>query len=264
MNWIDRAESRFGHLAIPYLVPVIGILSALAFLVSKADPYFFFKLELIPQLVMAGEVWRLVTYIFVPTTVWFLPLPDWVNAAFYVYFMIWMGSGLDNAMGAFRVNLYCLLTMAGITFAAFFFGAPFSHFILVQALFFAFARYYPEEVIFVPVPVKVKWVAWGDLAWLAWMCLKYGLPMIAALLAAMAAYFIFFGRETVLAAQFRQEVSTRRRRFEADTTDESVAIHKCAVCGKTELSAPDLEFRVAKDGEEYCLQHLPGKADKGK
>jgi hypothetical protein len=35
------------------------------------------------------------------------------------------------------------------------------------------------------------------------------------------------------------------------------ALHRCAVCGATELTDPNLDFRVARDGEEYCMAHLP-------
>lgn len=35
------------------------------------------------------------------------------------------------------------------------------------------------------------------------------------------------------------------------------ALHRCARCGRTEHSAPEVEFRVARDGEEYCITHLP-------
>jgi hypothetical protein len=35
------------------------------------------------------------------------------------------------------------------------------------------------------------------------------------------------------------------------------ALHRCAVCGATELTDPNLDFRVARDGEEYCIAHLP-------
>jgi hypothetical protein len=36
--------------------------------------------------------------------------------------------------------------------------------------------------------------------------------------------------------------------------------HTCAVCGATELTDPNLEFRVARNGEEYCIPHLPAAA----
>jgi hypothetical protein len=29
------------------------------------------------------------------------------------------------------------------------------------------------------------------------------------------------------------------------------------VCGRTEISDPELDFRMAADGEEYCEDHLP-------
>jgi hypothetical protein len=78
-----------------------------------------------------------------------------------------------------------------------------------------------------------------------------------ALVAALSNYLIFFGREILHAARNRQEVSTRRRRFEVHSRSEAEPLHKCAVCGATELSDPNLDFRVARDGEEYCVPHLP-------
>jgi len=78
-----------------------------------------------------------------------------------------------------------------------------------------------------------------------------------SLVAALANYLIFFGPEFFSRAKSRHEVSSRRRRFEDLSRGEAEPLHKCAVCGATELSDPSLEFRVARDGEEYCLKHLP-------
>jgi hypothetical protein len=260
MKWIDRAEARFGHLAIPHLVQAIGVLSGAVFFFYKLDPNFFSALELYPNRIMAGEVWRLVTYIFVPTTASMIPSPDWVNAVFYMLFMFWIGNGLDQVWSALRINLYCLITMAGITVAAFFFGTLFSHFMLVQALFFAFARFYPDEMITFP-PVKVKWLAWFDVGWLFFLSITQGISFTMAMLATLIAYFLFFGQEIFMGARFRQEVASRRERFEESAKDAGgESMHRCAVCGRSELVAPDLDFRVASDGEEYCVEHLPKPA----
>ena len=78
-----------------------------------------------------------------------------------------------------------------------------------------------------------------------------------ALVASLANYFIFFGPDIVRAARNRQEMATRRRRFEEKARPEDEALHHCAICGATELTNPNLEFRVSRDGEEYCLAHLP-------
>jgi hypothetical protein len=79
----------------------------------------------------------------------------------------------------------------------------------------------------------------------------------AALVAAFINYFIFFGPEIIHQARHRRDVSTRRRRFESQSRSAAEALHRCAVCGATELSDPNLDFRVARDGEEYCMAHLP-------
>lgn len=56
----------------------------------------------------------------------------------------------------------------------------------------------------------------------------------------------------------------RKKQFDAHVMqiiEEShqTAFHRCATCGKTELQSKDLVFRVAQDGNEYCLEHLPPK-----
>ena len=260
MKWLDRAEVRFGHLAMSHLLHAIAILCALSFVLFKINPQFFELLELYPGLVLAGQVWRLVTYIFIPTICSLLPFPEWFNAAFYVLFMIWMGNGLEHSMGAFKLNVYCLITMLGITVAAFFFGTLYSHYMFVQVLFFAFARFYPDAQInlYFVLPVKVKWIAWFDAAILAYQFTFQGNSFRAALLAVLASYLLFFGRDIWQDAKLRGQVATRRRRFEkAAALPDDFTLHRCEVCGRTESDAPELEFRVARDGQEYCKEHLP-------
>jgi len=54
---------------------------------------------------------------------------------------------------------------------------------------------------------------------------------------------------------FRALKSQHRKAVAGPEPEDS--LHRCAFCGKTEISAPDTEFRISVDGEEYCRAHLP-------
>jgi len=57
---------------------------------------------------------------------------------------------------------------------------------------------------------------------------------------------------------------SRRRAFfggvaEAERVKVEQSFHVCVVCGKTERDSAELVFRVASDGKEYCVNHLPSR-----
>ena len=230
---------------------VVGF-TALVWTLVWLNPDFRFALDLDPTRVRNGEVWRLVTYIFLPQTFSF-----WVILV--LWFLWFIGEGLERAWGAFRLTLYFLVGMIGTTIAAFFFGARFSNGMLISSLFFAFARFYPDVIIYILfiLPAKIKWIAWVSAAFLLLGFIVNSNSYRMAMVAAFANYLIFFGPEIIHEARHRTEVSSRRKRFESDVRSQAEPLHKCAVCGATELSDPDLDFRVARDGEEYCVTHLP-------
>ncbi|HXA08508.1 MAG TPA: hypothetical protein VNW28_00915 [Chthoniobacterales bacterium] len=260
MKLLDSLERRFGWLAFPGLIRVVVALTALVYLLTFLNPNFLSVLTLDPARIMQGEVWRLVTYIFIPRSIGqpgALLQPLWLIVA--LWFLLFIGDRLEHAWGAFRLNLYFLVGMIGTTIAAFLFGAQFSNAMLASSLFFAFAHFYPDEVIYVlfVLPMKVKWLAWVSAALLLFGFVSSPNSYRMALIAAFANYLIFFGPDVVRTVRNRQEVASRRRRFEENKRPEEDALHHCANCGATELTNPNLEFRVARDGEEYCLAHLP-------
>ena len=258
MKWIDRAEARFGHLAIPNLLRIIVAFNALVFVLYKVNPACLQTLALEPAAVRHGEIWRLVTYVFIPQIGG--PIADWLIALLYLWYLWWLGDGLEEALGSFKLNVFYLLGMIGTTVAAFFFDAGFSTFMLNSSLFFAFARFYPEMTIFLMaiVPVKVKWLAWiyGALLLFGFLTSSWGYRF--AVLAAFTNYLVFFGGEIFQDAVQRNEVAARRRRFESErSADAAESLHRCEVCGRTEIGEPHLDFRVARDGREFCVEHLP-------
>src|SRR5438093_1732218 len=252
MTWLDKLERRFGFLGIPGLIRIVIGFTALVWALMWLNPNFRFALDLDPARIRHGEVWRLITYIFLPQT-----LSLWIILA--LWFLWFIGEGLERAWGAFRLTLYFLVGVIGTTAAAFFFGAKFSNGMLIVSLFFAFARFYPDEVIYILfiLPMKIKWLAWIMGAFLVFGFVVNGPSYRMALVAAFANYLIFFGPEIIHEARHRTEVSARRKRYESHSRSEAEPLHKCAVCGATEVTDPNLDFRVAPDVEEYSMPHLP-------
>lgn len=258
MNWLNRLEGKFGHHAIPGLMRIVAAFNALCYILVKLRPEFLGFLDLDTARVLHGEVWRLFTYIFIPSIGGLLP--DWFGEVLYILYLLWIGDGLERAWGAFKLNVFYLLGMIGTTIAAFFLGANFSGGMLNASIFFAFARFYPDAIIYLfwVLPVKVKWMAWISGALIVFGLLGGTWGYRAAVLVALSNYLLFFGRDLVEEAKHRRTVMDRRARFERDMREGTAeTMHSCKVCGRTEQVAPDLHFRVAADGEEYCVEHLP-------
>ena len=263
MTWLDKLENRIGFIAIPGLIRMVVALTALVCVLAFLDPYLLSVFDLNPALIKKGQVWRLITYIFVPRSpvqAGAMLSPLWAVLA--LWFLWFIGDGLERAWGAFRLTLYFLIGMIGTTIAAFLFGAQFSNAMLAASLFFAFAWFYPDEVIYVffILPMKIKWLAWISAAILFFGFVTGTNGYRMSLVAAFSNYFIFFGPEIFFQARHRKDVSARRKRFETQSRPETESLHRCATCGATELSDANLEFRVSRDGEEYCLPHLPSAA----
>ena len=256
-NNIDKLERRFGFLAIHGLIRAVVTLSGLVFVLVLLNQGFDSYLALDIARIRAGEVWRLVTYIFVPQTTHFLLV------VFALWFLWIIGDRLEQAWGAFRLTLYFLVGMIGTTVAALLTNSQFSNQMLFTTLFFAFAHLFPEEVfyVFLILPLKVKWMAWIYAGFLLLAFVTQSNSFRLALIAALSNYLIFFGPGVIQQLRQRKEVAVRRQRFEVQSRSEAEPLHKCATCGATELTDPSLEFRVARDGEEYCLAHLPRPAN---
>jgi membrane associated rhomboid family serine protease len=139
MTWLDSLERRFGRFAIPGLIRIIVALTALVYILALLNPGFLNVLTLDPARILQGEVWRLITYIFIPRSIGqpgSMIQPLWLLLA--LWFLLFIGDRLEHAWGAFRLNLYFLVGMIGTTIAAFLFGAQFSNAMLASSLFSPF------------------------------------------------------------------------------------------------------------------------------
>ena len=262
MRWINTLERRFGHLAVPGLMRIIVAFNALVFLMATVRPNIVGLLELRPERVMAGEVWRLVSYIFVPqvsTDGTFSVL--WVFL--YLNFLWLLGEGLEQAWGSFKLNLYYLVGMVATTATVFCFReSDATGVYLNTSLFFAFATLFPNYpvLMFLIIPVRVKWIALFSLGLVGLSLITGSVTTKVTIVVALANYLLFFGPSWL--AYWREQGRTvaRQQEFQVAAQPEAEeTLHHCKVCGRTEVSSPELEFRVSSDGEEYCVAHLPSR-----
>jgi len=148
MNLLDKLERKFGEFAIKGLMIHIVGLNLLIFFLLKINPMFIERLYLNRELVLKGEVWRLVSYILIPPQGSYF----WILFSLYLYYLI--GTGLEHEWGSFKFNIYYLTGMIAITAATFLTSDITSLFIGLAAgsylnlsLLLAFARIYPNYQI---------------------------------------------------------------------------------------------------------------------
>ncbi len=281
MKWIDKLEKKFGKYAIPNLMLYIVGLYAIGFVVQSAAPMFYYThLSLHAAAILRGEVWRIVTFLIQPPSTSFL----FVLFSLYLYYVI--GRELEYVWGTFRFNLYfftgvlfhviaALLTYA-ITGVSFPMGTEYIN----LSLFFAYASIYPNQqfLLFGVLPIKVKYLAWVDAAYFAYAIVQaflpaYGGGVLGVLYKANAISafvsilnFLLFFLMTRKGHRYSPKEMKRKHAYKQAVRDgrknqmgADGARHRCAVCGRTELDDPSLEFRYCSKcngNYEYCQDHL--------
>lgn len=259
MPLLDKLERGLGRFAIPnlslYLVigQVFVLLSAMLGLLDLSN------FVLVPELVRHGEAWRLVSFVFMP------PPPGmfgYIFTAFAWYIFYLMGGALEGFWGEFRFNLF-LFTGYALTVAAAFITplSPTTNLFIATSVFLAFAWLNPdfELAIFFILPVKIKW-----LALLTWLLNGYylfvgGWPLRLQILASVGNFLLFFARDIVRTMRHRKKTMTQHARRIATANDEPEVRHRCATCGKTNLTHPQMDFRYCSKcaGDLcYCADHI--------
>jgi hypothetical protein len=147
--------------------------------------------------------------------------------------------------------------------SALIFGASGGNVFLNLSLFLAVATLAPnlEILLFFVIPLKLKWVALISLLWPAYILVTGSLPVKMIVIMCLGNYLIFFGPSFIRRSHENRKLQHRRAKFEA-VKDTSPTLHRCEACGITEATDPHADFRVASDGKEYCLRHLPNETIK--
>ena len=231
--------------------------------------------------ILHGQIWRLVTFLIASPSTGGLLGPIGTVILLYLYYSI--GTALEQSWGTGKFTLYYLsgavLTLAVSIISAILTG--YSTQVGTQyinlSLFFAYAMLFPETqfLLFLIIPVKVKWLAWFDAAVFAWGVLQsifvyHDLAGALLPLIALANFFVFFW------PAITDELSWRRARIRHQTSHQTIRFrtaarqqrrkearqgyrHKCDVCGRTDHDFPELEFRYCSRCAGYhcfCQDHI--------
>ena len=266
-GFIDRFCARHPRFGIPNLMKFLVIGQIIVFfldLISRglASAMLFFS----SHLVLQGQVWRLVTFIL---------LPDESNPFYLLlscYFYFWIASMLEREWGTARFNLFYLSGTVLTVLGGFVMGSTTIYYVNLS-IFLVLAVYYGEmQALFMfIVPIKMKWLAWLDLFFIAVNAIPafraYGWRYLFVLLPAFVNFFLFtwdvWSYKLGIARRQRdpQVINFKHAQKQAQKKAKETGgyRHKCAVCGLTDRDDPNMEFRYCSkcDGYHcYCMNHI--------
>ena len=278
MKFIDKLERKFGRFGIPNLTIYMIVCYVIGYALMIVNPGILNWLSLEPAYILRGQVWRLVTWVLYPPStsgvLWF------AIAVLFFYYPI--GTSLERTIGTFKYTLYILsgviFTILGAFILYFLLGGNvlvgnvFSTYYISLSTFLAYAMCYPDMSVLLMfiIPVKMKWMAVFYVVIVAYEMIQYimagawylVIPIVASLLNFIIFYFgtkdfsRYNPKEVHRRNEFRRAMEPQGR---MKSGSGSVTKHKCAICGRTELDDPNLEFRFCSrcnGNYEYCQDHL--------
>ena len=280
MNWLDKLERKLGRFAIPNLTVYLMICYVIGFMLWNLAAMNLIPAEVIgyltlePALILRGQVWRLITWLVVP------PSSNLISLVFFVLLYYSLGTALERTWGVFRYNVYIfsglLFTVLAVfgLYAFYYFAYGFempmsvlgmagSNYVTLS-IFLAFAAIYPEMevLLYFILPIKMKWMALVYVAIAGYDFINGNIVTRVVIGASLLNFVIFFLSSRNF-KRFGPGEQARKAKFKKQSrphmTYTNGARHRCAVCGRTELDDPCLEFRYCSKcngNYEYCQDHL--------
>lgn len=259
----------------------ISVGTAIVYLLSMIDESatLYYALCFDRDLILQGQVWRLFTYVFTYNAGNILLM----MVSLLVYFSL--GKAMENVWGTFRFNLFYVTGVVLMDVFCMLFGGYADVYYLNLSLFLGYATLYPDAhfLLFFIIPIKAWIFALFDLAVtfvdVFGMTVEGYFPYSLFPLVAIANYFLFFGTDVknIIPLSWRINASRLFKKktgakktgtvpfptagsYQATTaTVKEPYTHKCTVCGRTDVTNPELEFRYCSrcNGYHcYCEDHI--------
>ena len=291
MNLLAKWDRKYGKYAIKNIMIylIIGYVISWFFINFNAE---FYVKYLYPDmsLVFKGQVWRIISIIFMP--------PEFGNALFFainMYFLYFIGQMLEKIWSSFVLNMFLVIGIGLHVIVAIaiylIFGVNvcdvmYGSYYITMALFVLVGMSVPDMsvlLLFI-IPIKMKWLAVLTLSVLvgtigftiaintgfieaSWNFI-YGLmnigiyPSLSCMVSAsisLITFFIMYFLMRGYGSVSRQQ-KKRKKEYEKTTKVHNVIrVHKCAICGRTDKDDDSLQFRYCSKcngAYEYCQDHL--------
>ena len=276
-RWLDRFCYRHPNFGIAGLMRYIVIGNVFVYLLDMVSRGTFTHIiAFYPSMILKGQIWRLLSFVFVPqstTLIWFV-----LSVMMYYY----LGTALERHWGKARFSMFYLVGVVMniiIGFALYFYlGRPQTAITanmtyVNMSIFFSFATLYPDMqmLLYGIIPVKVKWFAWIDAILFAVDIvdrLASNAPVLALLpIVGIFNYLIFFWDDLkellsngkYHAARKMDPKTINFKKAQKEVQNRKGYLHKCAVCGITDADHPDMEFRYCSKCNGYhcyCMDHI--------
>ncbi len=285
----ERFCFRNRNKGIPNLMLYIVLGSAVVYLYTMVtgDNTLYSLLYFDRDLILKGQVWRLFSYALTYSG------GNILITAIGLFCYYSLGRAIENSWGTLRFNLFYLsgivlmdafaMIVGGFVGEA---GYLMSYMVdisyLNMSLFLAYATMYPDAhfLLFYIIPVKAWIFALIDLAMIVYYLFAYPFPFNLFPLVALGNYFLFFGKDVrnVIPLSWRANFRRLFRKkpkngqgaktvpfptagsYQATVaTPKAPYTHRCTVCGRTDVSHPDLEFRYCSKCNGYycyCEEHI--------
>lgn len=277
-NRFDRFCFTHRDKGISNLMLYIALGNALVYLMSMIDRTntLYYILCFDREAILQGQVWRLLTYALTFDSGNIL----YTAIALICYYSL--GRAIENAWGTFRFNLFYLTGILMMDIYCMIFGGYATAGYLNLSLFLAYATMYPDAqfLLMFIIPVKAWIFALLDLALVVIGLLGNPFPYNLFSVISLANYFLFFGKDVLNVIPVSWRMNARRlfkkggsKKQKAKTipfpnagsyqatvaTPKAPYTHKCTVCGRTDLTNPELEFRYCSRCKGYfcyCQDHI--------
>lgn len=261
MSLLDKLEPKLGRFALPGILKIVAAFQVLVyFLVAYTtkgqglgDSSFYHLLTLDREAIFSGQIWRVFSFMFLPIN----ENPLWV--LIHAWFLSFINRALEEEWGSFKLNVYVFSGMLFVALGVIVFGGWPTGSFLFSTFILAAAMLHPnfQIMLFLIIPVKLKWVGLMTIAWQVLIFLgpppgTDPMAMRITIFLSLLNFVLFFGPSTLKSMRDKSETTTRRKKFEKAQSIDGEAFSTCTSCGKTDVDDPEEDFRVTADGEEYC------------